>query len=55
MEDYFAAKRRLFAAAAGGAIVNVDDPYGRRLAEELPDAITVGDRHADAQTARATS
>ena len=42
-EDYFAAKRRLFAqladAGAGGpggkAVLNVEDPYGRRLAEEL--------------------
>ncbi len=42
MEDYFAAKRLLFAPpeGAGGvlpgaAVVNVDDPYGARLAEEL--------------------
>jgi UDP-N-acetylmuramoyl-L-alanyl-D-glutamate--2,6-diaminopimelate ligase len=35
MEDYFAAKRRLFEAGPGTAIVNIDDPYGRRLAEEL--------------------
>jgi len=35
MEDYFAAKRRLFEAGPGTAIVNVDDPYGRRLAAEL--------------------
>jgi UDP-N-acetylmuramoyl-L-alanyl-D-glutamate--2,6-diaminopimelate ligase len=35
MEDYFAAKRRLFEAAPGTAIVNVDDPYGRRLAAEF--------------------
>jgi UDP-N-acetylmuramoyl-L-alanyl-D-glutamate--2,6-diaminopimelate ligase len=40
MEDYFTAKRRLFAPADGGrpprvAIVNADDPYGRRLADEL--------------------
>ena len=40
MEDYFAAKRLLFDRVAGAAIVNVDDPYGRRLAEELPDALT---------------
>lgn len=33
MEDYFAAKRRLFATAPGVAIVNIDDPYGRRLTE----------------------
>jgi UDP-N-acetylmuramoyl-L-alanyl-D-glutamate--2,6-diaminopimelate ligase len=36
MEDYFQAKRTLFAeAGAGTRIVNVDDPYGRRLAEEF--------------------
>ena len=42
MEAYFAAKRRLFEAAEGPVIVNVDDPYGARLAREWPDAITVG-------------
>jgi UDP-N-acetylmuramoyl-L-alanyl-D-glutamate--2,6-diaminopimelate ligase len=35
MEDYFLAKRKLFAMAPKTAIVNVDDPYGRRLAEEF--------------------
>ncbi len=44
MEDYFRAKRLLFLPAAGEppahSIVNVGDPYGRRLAAELPDAIT---------------
>ncbi|MDO8212705.1 UDP-N-acetylmuramoyl-L-alanyl-D-glutamate--2,6-diaminopimelate ligase [Conexibacter sp. CPCC 206217] len=47
MEEYFLAKRKLFlvesdAAAAsagvagvGTAVVNLDDPYGRRLADEL--------------------
>src|SRR3954452_12898323 len=35
MEDYFQAKRRLFAAGPGTAIVNLDDPYGARLAEEF--------------------
>jgi UDP-N-acetylmuramoyl-L-alanyl-D-glutamate--2,6-diaminopimelate ligase len=35
MEDYFGAKRRLFETAPGTAIVNMDDPYGRRLAEEF--------------------
>ena len=39
MEDYFGAKRKLFEAGPGTAIVNVDDPYGRRLAEEF-DCIT---------------
>jgi UDP-N-acetylmuramoyl-L-alanyl-D-glutamate--2,6-diaminopimelate ligase len=35
MEDYFAAKRLLFEAEPGVRIVNLDDPYGRRLAEEF--------------------
>jgi UDP-N-acetylmuramoyl-L-alanyl-D-glutamate--2,6-diaminopimelate ligase len=35
MEDYFRAKRRLFEAAPGTAVVNVDDPYGARLAGEF--------------------
>jgi len=39
MDDYFEAKRRLFAQAER-AVVNVGDEYGRRLASELPDAIT---------------
>jgi UDP-N-acetylmuramoyl-L-alanyl-D-glutamate--2,6-diaminopimelate ligase len=41
MDDYFEAKRRLF-AQADAAAVNVGDPYGRRLADELPDALTFG-------------
>src|SRR5262249_39908086 len=41
MEDYFNAKRRLFAAGRSRhAIVNVDDPYGARLASELAHPIT---------------
>jgi UDP-N-acetylmuramoyl-L-alanyl-D-glutamate--2,6-diaminopimelate ligase len=35
MEDYFLAKRKLFEMAPGTRIVNVDDPYGQRLAEEF--------------------
>jgi len=35
MEDYFLAKRKLFEAGPATAIVNVDDPYGRRLADEF--------------------
>jgi UDP-N-acetylmuramoyl-L-alanyl-D-glutamate--2,6-diaminopimelate ligase len=35
MEEYFESKRRLFEMNPGTAIVNVDDPYGRRLAEEF--------------------
>jgi UDP-N-acetylmuramoyl-L-alanyl-D-glutamate--2,6-diaminopimelate ligase len=53
MEDYFAAKRRLFADGRPHvAIVNVDDPYGARLARELDgdlDLVTFGidTPHAD--------
>ena len=42
MESYFQAKRRLFLAGRPPAAVNVADPYGRRLAQELPDALTFG-------------
>ncbi len=55
MEDYFQAKRRLFAPGAGAAgprsladppvppalsAINVGDPYGRRLAAEIEGALT---------------
>jgi UDP-N-acetylmuramoyl-L-alanyl-D-glutamate--2,6-diaminopimelate ligase len=40
MESYFAAKRRLFVDGDPPAAVNVGDAYGRRLAEELPGALT---------------
>ena len=39
MDAYFEAKRRLFRSGSGPAVLNLDDPYGRRLAAELPDAI----------------
>ncbi|HEX7625665.1 MAG TPA: UDP-N-acetylmuramoyl-L-alanyl-D-glutamate--2,6-diaminopimelate ligase [Gaiellaceae bacterium] len=39
MEEYFAAKRALFDHAEH-AVVNVDDEWGRRLAAELPHALT---------------
>jgi UDP-N-acetylmuramoyl-L-alanyl-D-glutamate--2,6-diaminopimelate ligase len=38
MESYFQAKRRLFTGPPG--VVNVGNEYGRRLADELGDAIT---------------
>lgn len=41
MDDYFEAKRRLFAQAER-AVVNVDDSWGRRLSLELPHAVTFG-------------
>jgi UDP-N-acetylmuramoyl-L-alanyl-D-glutamate--2,6-diaminopimelate ligase len=53
MEDYFLAKRRLFVAqqdqpAPAVSVVNVADPYGRRLADELPSAVTFAvDQPAD--------
>src|SRR5580693_3809771 len=45
MEDYFQAKRRLFLPAGGTeapriAVVNLDDPYGRRLADEIEHPVT---------------
>jgi UDP-N-acetylmuramoyl-L-alanyl-D-glutamate--2,6-diaminopimelate ligase len=41
MESYFQAKRRLFVTEPRPrAVVNVGDEHGRRLADELPDAIT---------------
>ena len=43
MEEYFEAKRRLFAAEPSPrAAVNVGDEWGRRLAAELPGALTFG-------------
>jgi UDP-N-acetylmuramoyl-L-alanyl-D-glutamate--2,6-diaminopimelate ligase len=54
MEDYFAAKRRLFEANPKTAVVNVGDPYGRRLASELARPITVGIDAPDARL-RATN
>jgi UDP-N-acetylmuramoyl-L-alanyl-D-glutamate--2,6-diaminopimelate ligase len=52
MDDYFAAKRLLFDPADGDApgasVINVDDPYGRRLAEALPGATTFSAAGADA-------
>lgn len=42
MEEYFLAKRRLFEMLPRGApaIVNLDDPYGLRLARDLPGTVT---------------
>src|SRR6266516_3667717 len=41
MESYFEAKRQLFLAGPRPvAVINIGDEYGRRLAEELPEAIT---------------
>jgi UDP-N-acetylmuramoyl-L-alanyl-D-glutamate--2,6-diaminopimelate ligase len=48
-DDYFAAKRILFDQIpnASAAVVNRDDEYGRRLIEDLGDAITFGMSDAD--------
>jgi len=53
MEDYFLAKRRLFEAGPEIAVINVDDPYGARLASDFPAAIRIGLDSPDAQV-RAT-
>jgi UDP-N-acetylmuramoyl-L-alanyl-D-glutamate--2,6-diaminopimelate ligase len=42
MESYFQAKRRLFLEGSPPAAINVGDEYGRRLAAELPHALTFG-------------
>jgi UDP-N-acetylmuramoyl-L-alanyl-D-glutamate--2,6-diaminopimelate ligase len=49
MESYFEAKRRLFFTEPRPlAVVNVGDEYGRRLAEELRDAVTFSAEDAGA-------
>ncbi len=50
MEDYFSSKRLLFEMGPGTAIVNVDDPYGRRLAGEF-ECVTFSAEGADADLA----
>jgi UDP-N-acetylmuramoyl-L-alanyl-D-glutamate--2,6-diaminopimelate ligase len=47
MEGYFSAKRLLFEMGPGTSIVNVDDSYGRRLADEF-DCTTFSAEGADA-------
>src|SRR5919202_5377991 len=42
MERYFEAKRRLFVESRPPAVINVGDPWGRRLARDRPDALTFG-------------
>jgi UDP-N-acetylmuramoyl-L-alanyl-D-glutamate--2,6-diaminopimelate ligase len=54
MEDYFLAKRRLFEAEPALAVINVDDPYGARLARDFPDALRIGLDSPEAQL-RATN
>ena len=50
MEDYFRSKRTLFETGPRVAIVNVDDPYGRRLAAEF-DCLTFSVEGAEADFA----
>jgi UDP-N-acetylmuramoyl-L-alanyl-D-glutamate--2,6-diaminopimelate ligase len=45
MEDYFAAKQRLFALGPQVRVVNVDDPYGARLAAEIDRPVTFAIHH----------
>jgi UDP-N-acetylmuramoyl-L-alanyl-D-glutamate--2,6-diaminopimelate ligase len=48
MEDYFRSKRRLFEMRPRVAVVNVDDPYGRRLAREIEcETFSIEGREAD--------
>jgi UDP-N-acetylmuramoyl-L-alanyl-D-glutamate--2,6-diaminopimelate ligase len=44
MEDYFASKARLFTELlqGEGAVINIEDPYGKRLASLLSDPLTCG-------------
>ncbi|MDZ4169095.1 MAG: UDP-N-acetylmuramoyl-L-alanyl-D-glutamate--2,6-diaminopimelate ligase [Coriobacteriia bacterium] len=43
IEEYFAVKKRLFTDFDVGArVVNIDDPFGRGIASEIPGCITVG-------------
>jgi UDP-N-acetylmuramoyl-L-alanyl-D-glutamate--2,6-diaminopimelate ligase len=48
-EDYYQAKRKLFDMLKPGAraAVNRDDPWGARLAGELADPVTFGEREGD--------
>jgi UDP-N-acetylmuramoyl-L-alanyl-D-glutamate--2,6-diaminopimelate ligase len=50
MEEYFQSKRALFATEPGVSIVNADDPYGRRLADEF-DCLAFSADGADADFA----
>jgi len=63
MESYYAAKAQLFSVAAGygcrRAVINIADPYGERLAAEIPGALCVDPRvgstsPAQVRVARAT-
>jgi UDP-N-acetylmuramoyl-L-alanyl-D-glutamate--2,6-diaminopimelate ligase len=53
MEAYYRAKKQLFGYLKPGAraVVNLEDPYGRRLAAEIPGALTYGTDAAAAAAA----
>ena len=43
MEDYFKAKKKLFTDNLDGtALINTDDPYGKRLVEQVPSLMSFG-------------
>ncbi|WP_353648043.1 UDP-N-acetylmuramoyl-L-alanyl-D-glutamate--2,6-diaminopimelate ligase [Nakamurella sp. A5-74] len=44
MDDYFAAKAKLFDGRSDAAVVVIDDEWGTRLAQENPGALTVSTR-----------
>jgi UDP-N-acetylmuramoyl-L-alanyl-D-glutamate--2,6-diaminopimelate ligase len=45
MDEYYAAKKLLFMRPGGPSIVNLDDPYGRRLAGEIGSPTTYAVDH----------
>jgi len=47
MDNYFAAKRRLFDGRARHELINIDDPWGEQLARERPDAVRVSNDSVD--------
>jgi UDP-N-acetylmuramoyl-L-alanyl-D-glutamate--2,6-diaminopimelate ligase len=49
MDEYFAAKRKLFTELAPQhSIINIDDPYGKKLADQLQGPITFALEHPGA-------
>ncbi len=48
IDEYFAVKSRLLIEHPGPSVVNIDDHYGRLLAAELSDIVTVGITSDDA-------
>jgi UDP-N-acetylmuramoyl-L-alanyl-D-glutamate--2,6-diaminopimelate ligase len=54
MDTYFLAKKKLFDGKylKGKAVINIDDAYGRKLAAEIPGAITCGRRNEGTITVR---